>query len=148
MTYPRAQPGLRAGTLGNWPLLYAVFITCYSSEGNAKACIPVPSHHWSPLPFLALPTPKSPGLARAGSLDSSPVPAPSGTVGGLCMGGGRKGPTEVMHSKGNPRFFLSRSLNGQVHQAPGQEGQEVKGQGGVRVKSLVRWRGLMSWCLM
>lgn len=35
-----------------------------------------------------------------------------------------------MHSKGDPRFFLSRSLNGQVSQAPSPEGRGVKEQGG------------------
>lgn len=44
-----------------------------------------------------------------------------------------RGPTEVKHSKGDPRFLLSRSTNGQVYQAPGPDGRGVKGQGGVRV---------------
>lgn len=50
------------------------------------------------------------------------------------MGGGRKGAYRGEHSKGDPRFLLSRSPSGQVYQAPGPDRRGVKGQGGVRVK--------------
>lgn len=53
-----------------------------------------------------------------------------------------RGPEEVMFPKGNPRFLLSTSHNGQVYQDPSPEGQRVKGQGGVG--SVVRWGGLRS----
>lgn len=77
----------------------------------------------------------------AGPLAAAPVRA----AGWLCIGSSRKGVQRGDVLQGQPQVSSEHiTQSATVYQDPSPEGQRVKGQGGVGVKSVARWRWLRS----